>query len=214
MLNESLIAELAAEGVVTETFRRLPPDKKESLYRTSLRLFAEYGFDGVAVDRFCHDAAISKGSFFQYWTSKARLLEMTLLLFDDFLERWVSENRRGDRFGHSRDRLTHLYHAVVINARLHPDERRFYLFATNALPHASIAIEGVDLERHFHTYVAEIIARGEEVGEIRGDFDVELTSQLVSILVRALVNQEYAYRRPSRETGEYLISFLFDGIRA
>ncbi|MCK4373575.1 MAG: hypothetical protein KAW61_10520, partial [candidate division Zixibacteria bacterium] len=69
--------------------------------------------------------------------------------------------------------------------------------------------------RHFNEYITEIIRRGEETGEIRGDVDVELTAHLSSLVIEGLVRRRYLVGQlPRRETGEYLISFLFDGIKA
>ena len=86
---------------------------------------------------------------------------------------------------------------------------------TRGLQHSAVKLEGIDLERHFSDYIAEIIQRGEETGEVRGDFDVELTARLTSLLIEGLIRRRYtAGRLPRRETGDYLISFLFDGIKA
>ena len=79
---------------------------------------------------------------------------------------------------------------------------------------AAVRLEGIDLECHFNEYIAEIIRRGEETGEIRGDFDVELTAHLTSLIMEGLVRRRYLVGRlPRRETAEYLISFVFDGIK-
>ena len=214
-LDENLVAELVRREVVTDTFRRLPPDKKERIYRTSIELFGDYGYDGVAIDQLCRECGISKGSFFQYFASKSHLLEFDILVLDDFLGRWIDEVRRSETAVLARDRIQYLYRSVVVNTRLFHAEQTFYLFATNALQHAGVTLEGIDLERHFHVYITEIIRRGVQIGEIRGDFEVELTSHLVSLIVGALVGRQYSRRRGShRETEDYLISFLFDGIKA
>lgn len=215
MLNENLIAELARREVVTETFRRLAPDKKERIYRTTLGLFGRFGYDGLAVDQICRAAGMSKGSFFQYFPSKSHLLEFDILIFDDYLGQWIDEIRHAETAVFTRDRLLYLYHALVINTKLYRAEQSFYLFVTNGIPHAGVMVEGIDLERHFFEYVSEVINRGVEIGEIRGDFDVELTAHLVAVIVGALVNRQYSGRRiDHRQTEDYLISFLFDGIKA
>ncbi|MEW5993880.1 MAG: TetR/AcrR family transcriptional regulator [Candidatus Zixiibacteriota bacterium] len=215
MLDENIIASLAQRGVVTDTFRRLSSEKKHRIYRTAVRLFGEYGYDGLPVDRLCREAGISKGSFFQYFPTKTHLLELAVLIFDGYLAGWVAELKAGERSSLARERLLYLYRSLVVNSKLHPSEERFYHFLTSGLHHAGIALEGVDIERHFHQYIAEIIGRGEETGEIRGDFDVEVTGHLVSLIIAALVGHRYVgHPAPHRKTEEYLISFLFDGIKA
>ena len=42
LLDENLVAELARRGIVTDTFRRLPTDKKRQVYQGAIRLFGEY----------------------------------------------------------------------------------------------------------------------------------------------------------------------------
>jgi AcrR family transcriptional regulator len=215
MLDENVIADLVRRKVVSDTFRRLMPDKKLRAYRTAVRLFGEYGYDGLAVDEYCREAGISKGSFFQYFPSKSHLLEFAILIFDDYLLKWVSEIRRQETAVRARSRIQYLYHALVVNSKLHSAEQKFFLFVTHALNHAGVAIEGIELDRHIADYVSEIISRGEETGEIRGDFDVELTSYLVSVILGGMIQRQFSQRRiHAVGVGEYLVSFLFDGISA
>lgn len=213
--DENLIADLARRGIVHDTFRRLAPEKKARIYHAAIRLFGEFGYDGLAVDQLCGEVGISKGSFFQYFPSKTHLLEFCVLVFDQYLGTWVEEIRRSERAILARDRLLHLYRSVVLNTELFDSEERFYLFATRALHHSAVALEGIDLARHFDDYVTEIIRRGEQTGEVRGDFDVELTGHLVALIIGALVSSRFERTRGPRHAMEsYLISFLFDGIKA
>lgn len=200
--------------IVTDTFRRLPTDKKDRVYRTAIRLFGEYGYDGLSVDQFCRETAISKGSFFQYFPSKSHLLEFTVLIFDSYLGTWMAEVKAGEPSALARERLLYLYQSLVVNPKLSTAEEKFYHFISNAIHHSAIAIEGIDLGRHVHDYVSEIIRRGVETGEIRGDFDVTLTGHFVSLIMGVLLSREYMGRKmPRHQTEEYLISFLFDGIK-
>ena len=214
MLDENVVAELVRRGVVSDTFRRLTPGKKRLVYAAAVRLFGEYGYDGLAVDRVCHEAGISKGSFFQYFESKSHLLEFAILLFDDYVEKMVTEIKRQEGTAFVRDRLAYLYQSLVVNAKLHASEQKFYLFVTHALNHAGVVVEGVDLERHFRSYIEEIIDRAVETGEVRGDVDVELTGSLVSAVMETLLRRQFSGAGgPTQQMAEYLISFLFDGIK-
>jgi AcrR family transcriptional regulator len=215
VLNENLIAELSSRKIVNETFRRLNPKKKNKIYKTAVRLFAEYGYDGLAIDQLCEQSSISKGSFFQYFPSKSHLFEFVILIFDDYLARWVEDIRQNETEVLARKRILYLYQALVVNSRLFPDEERFYLYVSSSLSHATVAIEGIDLSRHFHGYVNDIISRGVETGEIRGDAEVDLTGYLVSLIVEGILRRSYAATDlPKQKTEEYLISFLFDGIKS
>jgi AcrR family transcriptional regulator len=213
VLNENIIVDLVHRKVVSDTFRRLHPDKKEQIYQAAISLLGNYGYDGLSVDRLCPEAGISKGSFFQYFPSKSHLLEFVILVFDDVLAHWVADIRSKETTVLARDRLRYLYEALVVNARLFEPEQKFYLFVTNALNHAGVVVEGIDLERHIRNYVRDIVKRGEQTGEIRRDFEIDLTGYLVSVIIEALVQRQFSGKRvPHRQTEEYLISFLFDGI--
>ncbi len=215
MLDENLIAQLVRRKIVSDTFRRLQPDKKERVYQAAVRLFGTYGYDGMPVDRFCREAGISKGSFFQYFPSKSHLLEFVVIIFDDSLGRWIAEIRRDTKAVLARDRLLHLYHSILTGAHFTPSEKLFHLFVTKASAHANVTIEGINLERHLYQYIQEITKRGEQTGEIRGDIDIKLTAHVIFSLCVALTDQEYsgkpAYALP---TGEQIMSLLFDGIQA
>jgi len=215
LLDENLLVELVEQGVAADTFRRLKPEKRERVYRTALRLFGDYGIDGWSIDRLCDEAGISKGSFFQYFPSKTHLLELVVLVFDNYLARAVEEIKFNESAVLAKDRLTYLYDTLVVNTRLHVDEQKFYLFVTSGVLHTGVVLEGIDLSRHFREYIADIIERGIVTGEIRSDFAPALTARLVSALIGGLVERRYTGSTAQRrQVGEYLVTFLFDGIKA
>ena len=214
-LDENIVSELVDRKVIFDTFRRLHADKKNRIYQTAVSLFAEYGYDGLSVDMVCEKASISKGSFFQYFPSKSHLFEFVILIFDDNLSKWLSEIKRMETSVMAKDRLLYLYQALVLNSRLFKEEERFFLYVSSSMNHSTVVIEGIDLARHFNLYVNEIISRGVETGEIRGDVEVELTGYLVSLIIEGLLRRQYINKKMHlRATEEYLITFLFDGIRA
>jgi TetR/AcrR family transcriptional regulator, fatty acid metabolism regulator protein len=213
-LNENVVNELVQRGVINDTFRRLPPDKKDRVYRTALRLIGEYGYDGLSVDQLCTEAGISKGSFFQYFPSKSHLLEFSVFMFDDYLAEWVRLLRAKETAVHARDRLAYLFDAVVVNARLFPAEQLFFRYVTLAADHSAVAIEGISIERHLVGYLTEIITRGEATGEIRGDVDVTSTVEFVYATISGLIQRQYGGKKSVRSrTREYLVTILFDGIK-
>jgi len=163
----------------------------------------------------CKEAGISKGSFFQYFPSKSHLLEFTVLLFDNYLAEWVAEIKAQEISALARERLLYLYQALATNSKMNNSEEKYYHFITNAVYHSAIELEGIDIERHFHNYIVDVIERGEQTGEIRRDFGVDLTSHFVSLIIDALLKRQYTGgNMPRKQTEEYLISFLFDGIKA
>jgi len=215
MVDENVISELVRRKVVTDTFRRLVPDKKEKLYKTALLLFGKYGYDGLSVDQYCLQAKISKGSFFQYYPSKSHLLEFTLLLFDQWLLTLVEKIRKGESKVLTKDRLKYLLIALSSKNLLEGSEKRFYLFVINALHHSEVIIEGINAGRHFNKYIKEIISRGIETKEIRADFRPDLTNAVVAASFDAFLHKYFLLdTQPDEETVSCFMSLLMDGIKS
>lgn len=213
LLDENLVSELVRRRVVADTFRRLQPDKKSLIFRTAIRLFGKYGYDGLPVDRVCREAGISKGSFFQYFSSKSNLLEFCLLIFNDRLTQLINKIRSEDRGGLFRNRLNFIYEAII-TSDLSPDERLFYLFGVSGLRHSGVVIEGFNLEKNLEDYVSDLVARGVETNELRGDIEVSITASYLSTYFNALIMRQFARIEPEEETMEKFSSLLFDGIKS
>ncbi|RKX21358.1 MAG: hypothetical protein DRP35_04450 [Candidatus Zixiibacteriota bacterium] len=214
MINENLIVELVRRKVVTDTFRRLESEKKERIYIKSLRLFGKFGYDGLAIDSFCREAGISKGSFFQYFPSKTHLLEFTILLFDNDLELLVDSIRKKEQAVLVKNRISYLYHSLSQYFKTNPIEHQFYLFSTYALDHAGVLLEGLEIDRHIQNYLENIIKRGTETGEIRNDYPYEMTLYFLMNFLHGLISSlEHGVNNFDNFDG-YFISFLFDGIKA
>ena len=198
---------------MSDTFRRLNPEKKEKLYKTALWLFGKYGYDGLSVDLYCLQSRISKGSFFQYFPSKTHLLEFTLLLFDDRMKAFVEQIRKVETKVLAKDRMQFLFISAASKSGLEDTERKFYLFAVNALHHSAVTVEGINIGRHFYSYVSEIIKRGTETGEIRAYIPAMTIEAIVagsfnSMLYRCFLNDSQLDEAIVRS----FISILFDGI--
>ena len=90
-MDENLIVELEKDGVVTATFRKLAPIKKDAVYRSALNAFASASAERAALDDIARKAKVSKGSLFQYFTHKNNLLAfVTELFFDEYQQFWES----------------------------------------------------------------------------------------------------------------------------
>jgi len=213
ILNENVINELVKRKVVSDTFRRLNHEKKEKLYKSAIGLLAKYGYDGLSVDQYCLQSKISKGSFFQYFPSKTHLLEFTLLMFDERLKVLVEQIRKAETKVLAKERLQYLFISAASKSNLEDTEKKFYLFAVNALHHSAVTVEGINIGKHFNNYVGEIVKRGVETGEIRGDIATVTAAVIVaglfnSLLTRCFLNDS----QPDEGTVRAFISILFDGL--
>ena len=62
----------------TETFRKLPQDKKEKIINAAKKEFARISFEKTSIQNIVEDAKIARGSFYQYFESKEDLLTYIL----------------------------------------------------------------------------------------------------------------------------------------
>ncbi|HWR82204.1 MAG TPA: TetR/AcrR family transcriptional regulator [Candidatus Deferrimicrobium sp.] len=215
LLDENIVVRLVELAVVTDTFRRLPVPKKTHLYRTAIALFGEYGFDGVTIDMLCERAGISKGSFFQYFPSKSHLLEFAVVVFDEALRARVQEMADRETSPLARESLRQLLEALVNGTIFDAVEEKFYHFVTAAMPHCSMVLEGIDLERHVRSFVERIVRRGVQTGELRRDIDTAALCSLVSSIIAETAGRCVVSPPALRaQTAELLVPLLFDGIRA
>jgi AcrR family transcriptional regulator len=210
-----VVNELVKRRIVTDTFRRLDSSKKEKLYQAGLLLFGKYGYDGLSVDKYCLNAKISKGSFFQYFPSKTHLLEFTLLLFDSRLLNLIEKIKKLESPILAKDRLKSLIQFLTSRSGLDTTEKMFYHFADNALHHSAVTVEGINIRRHMDGHVSDIIKRGIETGEIRADYLPAITGSIVVAALNAVLIHYFLRNiEPDEATLQSFISILFDGIKA
>ena len=215
LLDENLIGNLVLAGRVSDTFRRLLPEKKSRLYQTAAILFGEYGYDGLPVDRFCREAGISKGSFFKYFPTKSHLLEFAVLVLDNRLARRLADIKASQPPAVARTRLIYLLEVLTDGSQWPRWERNFYCYLTDAAHHSSVVIEGIDLQHHLREYVSDIVERGVQTREIRRDHDPAAISDLVAIIVSAVLSGRLdEHQTEPVAAAEHLISILFDGLAA
>ncbi len=214
ILDENVVNELVKRKVISDTFRRLNSDKKEKLYKTALALFGKYGYDGLSIDQYCLQSKISKGSFFQYFPSKTHLLEFALILFDERTKTFVQQIREVENKVLAKDRLQYLLSSAASKSGFEDIDKKFYLFAVNALYHSAVTVEGINIGRHINAYVNEIIKRGIETGEIRADIPTVINQVIIAGSFHSVL---YRYFLDNSQPDELIIrsyiSILFDGIK-
>jgi len=217
-MNENLIIELEQSDVVSDTFRKLSPDKKKNIYRTALEAFAGDVFDRVSLDRVATGAGVSKGSLFQYFGNKENLLRFTAEIFiDNYGQFWESQRGRGGEI-HTRERIRDFF-ITLLDFR---DERRteydFYvkMLYENSRAHTDIflkRINGIMLE-----HLNRIIIRGARIAEIRQDIPPERMALVIIGLIESSHRYSDAVGRRARgrerliEIIEDVEKILFDGI--
>ena len=83
------------------TFFHLPPAKREKLLQCAQEEFSRVSFDEASINRIVHQAEISRGSFYMYFTDKADLFRYLLQCYLDELTQMLEElltREQGDLF--------------------------------------------------------------------------------------------------------------------
>lgn len=65
--------------------------KQEDILNTSIKLFNEYGFVNVGVDRIIHDSNVAKMTFYKYFPSKDNLIRECLLERDKLIRKSIMQ---------------------------------------------------------------------------------------------------------------------------
>lgn len=83
------------------TFFHLPPAKREKLLQCAREEFSRVSFDEASINRIVHQAEISRGSFYMYFTDKADLFRYLLQCYLDELTQMLEKlltREQGDLF--------------------------------------------------------------------------------------------------------------------
>ena len=216
-MDENLIVELEKDGVVTATFRKLTPIKKDAVYRSALNAFASASAERAALDDIARKAKVSKGSLFQYFTHKNNLLAfVTELFFDEYQQFWEAYLAR-EQAVRVHDRMIDYIRALEEFWTANSVEAAFclnMLFENGGELANGFREHLIDLHRN---HVTDIVARGISTGEIRRDLSHRA---LVDVLLSVLLSLNYSFMStPSRgkktrgfDDGESILRVLFGGM--
>lgn len=147
---------------------------KKHIFKTSIRLFAENGFDKVTIAEICNTAGVSKGLFYNYFKSKEAL----------FVEHFRIANEKQLRirqFFTPGETFTERFE-VFVKAVTQFNER-FFLEATRVAYVYALENPGKTMlaskERDYHHIIHEILEYGRQRGEIRTDIGLEEMAHVI-----------------------------------
>jgi len=88
----------------TETFFRLPREKREKIHQAIHNEFSRVPYEDVSINRIIHEAQIPRGSFYQYFEGKEDLFQYLLQEYHDRFLAYAREDivsSSGDPFAFS-----------------------------------------------------------------------------------------------------------------
>ncbi len=218
-MDENIIVRLESEGIVTSTFRKLSPAKKQKLYQAALSCFAGDVFDRVSFDMIADAAGIAKASLFQYFLNKENLLRFVCEIFIDDYQQFLREYFKREYAVKAGERIRSFFMALFDFWQEKKIEFEFYM---KMLFENSRSVTGDFVDRVSHLqgqYISDIIARGAQTGEIRRDVALDRISFVLSLvfdgLYRHMPAEVQSRDKKYRETlVDGVVALLFDGIGA
>ncbi|HHW06268.1 MAG TPA: TetR/AcrR family transcriptional regulator [Clostridia bacterium] len=140
------------------------PDKKSSIIRAAFRLFAEKGFHHTTVDEIAALAGVGKGTVYEYFSSKQKLLQEMLLLASDYY--FSDFTRHMEGIGDLKEKLKRLVELHFQFFVEHRDIARVVLFEHRYITE-DLGDLLVEKEKRRTAYLAELLKVSAAQGEIR-----------------------------------------------
>jgi AcrR family transcriptional regulator len=158
---------------------------RQQIIETAIRLFRKQGYEKTRIDDIVKILEISQPTFFRYFPSKdAVLRDVGKLGFECIAERLKSElSSKAD----TAERLHHLYHAMALEAEADRPLWKAVVLSGAMDPVRSPEVrevEGVAISR-----LREILAQGQERGEITSAFPVVHLAEFMEALYHTVVRQ-------------------------
>lgn len=179
-------------------------ETKNKIYEVGMSLLREKGFESVSIAEICRKAGVSVGLFYYYFPSKTEILNEKFKRADAYFDKEIRDSLTGET---SVERIV--------------DYARRYL--------SFVEGDGVDFIRNlYHTrntfftqegrgmqrLLRDLIAQGQEGGEVRSDISPEEGVRFVFTLLRGIVfdwalrNGEYQLVEGSSRHMDMLASYL------
>ncbi|MDU5062625.1 MAG: TetR/AcrR family transcriptional regulator [Actinomyces sp.] len=168
-------------------FQALAPEKRERIERAAIAEFAAHGYATANTNTIAERAGISVGALFRYFDTKRDIFMYVVGRAQDELRTaLLAITDEGDS---ALTRIGALAELAVTSASTHRDLVRLYCELT-ATGSAEIVAESVDqLEGETFRMYRELIAEGQETGEIRTDID---SSTLAFFIDNIMMSLQYA----------------------
>src|ERR1700756_3791307 len=158
---------------------------REQIIETALRLFRKQGYENTRIDDIVKILEISQPTFFRYFPSKdAVLRDVGKRDFECIAERLKSELSTK---ANTAERLHRLYHAMALEAEADRPLWKAVVLSGAMDPVRSPevrGVEGVAISR-----LREILAQGQERGEITSAFPVVHLAEFMEALYHTVVRQ-------------------------
>lgn len=199
----------------TETFMKLPEEKKNKILQAAKEEFTRVPFEQTSIKNIVEGAEIARGSFYQYFTSKEDLLQYMMKDDMDNLDNFIREKlqeSKGDIFEAYlaiydymtekvlEDKDLQFYKRLIENAKVVEDE-------------SSILRIPKDIKGPFHK--EEFIRLIDTSNlQIQNEEDLHIVIQMLYLITRKALVNNFKYQSTEKARKEYLkmIDYLKNGV--
>ena len=199
----------------TETFMKLPQEKKNKILQAAKEEFTRVPFEQTSIKNIVEGAEIARGSFYQYFTSKEDLLQYMMKddkdKLDNFIRKKLQESK-GDIFEAYlaiydymtekvwEDKDLQFYKRLIENAKVVEDE-------------SSILRMPKDIKGPFHQEEFIRLIDTSKL-KIQNEEDLHIVIQMLYLITRKALVNNFKYQSTEKAREEYLkmIDYLKDGI--
>ena len=199
----------------TETFMKLPEEKKNKILQAAKEEFTRVPFEQTSIKNIVEGAEIARGSFYQYFTSKEDLLQYMMKDDMDKLDNFIKEKleeTEGDIFEAYlaiydymtakvwKDKDLQFYKRLIENAKVVEDE-------------SSILRMPKDIKGPFHQEEFIRLIDTSKL-QIQNEEDLHIVIQMLYLITRKALVNNFKYQSTEKARKEYLkmIDYLKNGI--
>mgnify|MGYP005757029747 FL=1 len=199
----------------TETFMKLPEEKKNKILQAAKKEFTRVPFEQTSIKNIVEGAEIARGSFYQYFTSKEDLLQYMMKDDMDNLDNFIREKlqeSKGDIFEAYlaiydymtkkawKDKDLQFYKRLIENAKVVEDE-------------SSILRIPKDIKGPFHKEEFIRLIDTSKL-QIQNEEDLHIVIQMLYLITRKALVNNFKYQSTEKARKEYLkmIDYLKNGV--
>lgn len=192
----------------------LAPQRREQILRTAAEEFASMGYQRASLNRIIRVCAMSKGSFYHYFDSKAALFDAVVGEAMDALGRDLcapaTSGLDGPQFWQTLGNLAARILDLTAGEEWYAHAARLFYLPDTPLAD-SPAMRGALAA--INAWMREALTVGRTSGAVRTDLPVALQARLVTDLVRSLDRWSLEHLRDNDTTPSETAAILLDLLR-
>lgn len=170
---------------------------KNKIYKSSIKLMEQQGFNNIKIEDICKKAGVSIGSFYNYFKSKNDILIEIYIKADEYFEKTVKNQLEGDNFP---DKIVSFFEYYAIYNILTGFETVKQLFG----PYNKMYITK---GRKMQAVLIDIIEKGQESGQLTNEVSPEEMNDYLFVAARG-VCYDWCARDGEYDLKDYMSSYF------